>query len=51
MRADSTGPDITSLGKEIVDRIGKLGAISETPDHLTRIFLTAQHRKAADLLM
>lgn len=51
MRADSTGPDITSLGEEIVDRIGKLGAISETPDHLTRIFLTAQHRKAADLLM
>lgn len=51
MPADSTGPDATSLGEEIVDRIGQLGAISETPDHLTRIFLTAQHRKAAELLM
>lgn len=51
MPADSTGPDTTSLGEEIVDRIGRLGAISETPDHLARIFLTAQHRKAAELLM
>ena len=28
-----------------------LGAISETPDHLTRIFLTPEHRAAADLLL
>ena len=39
------------LAEEIVGRIDALGAISETPDHLTRIFLTAQHRKASDLLL
>ena len=36
-----------SLGQEIARRIGALGAISETPDHLTRIFLTPEHRAAA----
>jgi allantoate deiminase len=40
-----------SLGQEIVRRINALGAISETPDHLTRIFLTPEHRAAADLLL
>jgi allantoate deiminase len=40
-----------SLGREIVSRINTLGAISETPDHLTRIFLTLEHRAAADLLL
>ena len=40
-----------SLGQEIVRRIDALGAISETPDHLTRIFLTPEHRVAADLLL
>src|SRR5712691_8311799 len=40
-----------SLGQEIVRRIGALSAISETPDHLTRIFLTTEHRAAADLLL
>ena len=40
-----------SLGQEIVRRIGALSAISETPDHLTRIFLTPEHRAAADLLL
>jgi allantoate deiminase len=40
-----------SLGQEIVRRIDALGAISETPDHLTRIFLTPEHRAAADLLL
>jgi allantoate deiminase len=40
-----------SLGREIVDRIGALGAISETPENLTRIFLSPQHRAAADLLL
>src|SRR6202165_5982924 len=39
------------LGQEIVRRINALGAISETPDHLTRIFLTPEHRAAADLLL
>ena len=40
-----------SLGEEIVRRINVLGAISETSDHLTRIFLTSEHRAAADLLL
>src|SRR6266581_4236971 len=40
-----------SLGQEIVRRIDALGAISETPDHLTRTFLTPEHRAAADLLL
>ena len=39
------------LGREIVRRIEALGAISETPDHLTRIFLSPEHRAAADLLL
>src|SRR6202521_4941032 len=40
-----------SLGQEIVRRINRLGAISETPENLTRIFLSPQHRAAADLLL
>jgi len=41
----------TSLGEEIVSRINQLAAISETPDNITRIFLTAEHRAAADLIL
>jgi allantoate deiminase len=40
-----------SLGDEIVERIDELGKISETPEHLTRIFLTKEHRAAADLIL
>src|ERR1700709_1584459 len=40
----------SSLGDEIVGRINQLGAISETPEQLTRIFLTPEHRAAADLI-
>jgi len=39
-----------SLGDEIVGRINRLSAISETPQHLARIFLTREHRAAADLI-
>ena len=39
------------LGDEIVSRINQLGAISETGAHLARIFLSPEHRIAADLLM
>lgn len=39
------------LGREIVRRIDALGAISETSGHLTRIFLSPEHRAAADLLL
>src|ERR1700728_2533834 len=44
-------PGNAALGAEIVRRIDALGAISETPDQLTRIFLTPEHRAAADLLL
>jgi allantoate deiminase len=43
--------DSATLGADIVRRIQALAAISETPDQLTRIFLTPQHRAAADLLL
>src|SRR6266404_4252014 len=39
------------LGDEIVRRINQLGAISETPENLARIFLSPEHRIAADLLL
>jgi allantoate deiminase len=38
-------------GDEIVNRINELGAISETPEHLARIFLSREHRVAADLIL
>src|SRR5258708_26340587 len=40
-----------ALGDEIVERIGELAKISETPEHLTRIFLSKEHRAAADLIL
>src|SRR3978361_827519 len=43
--------DQSFLGREIASRIGALGAISETPENLTRIFLSPQARAAADLLL
>ena len=39
------------LGEEIVGRIAELAAISETPEHLARVFLTREHRAAADLIL
>jgi allantoate deiminase len=49
--AGIAGPKTASLGDEIVERIDELGKISERPEHLTRIFLTEQHRAAADLIL
>ncbi len=43
--------DLPSLGREIIGRIGALGGVSETPENLTRIFLSPEHRAAADLLL
>jgi allantoate deiminase len=40
-----------SLGEEIVSRIEALAAVSETPAQLTRVFLTREHRAAADLIL
>ncbi len=42
---------IPSLGEAIVHRINQLATISETPEHLTRVFLTPELRAAADLLL
>jgi allantoate deiminase len=42
---------IGSLGAEIVGRINALAAVSEQPGHLTRIFLTREHRAAAELIL
>jgi allantoate deiminase len=39
------------LGEEIVSRINQLGAISETGEHLARIFLSPEHQIAADLIL
>src|SRR5580698_9667485 len=49
--AGTADPDNTALGDEIVGRINELGAISETPEHLARFFLTREHRTAADLIL
>src|ERR1700692_524592 len=51
INAESAGREASPLGDEIVGRINRLGAISETPANLTRIFLTPEHRAAADLIM
>ena len=51
MVAETAGPQKSSLGDEIVARITRLGNISETPEHLARIFLTPEHRAAADLIL
>src|SRR5438477_8673948 len=51
MNAEAAAPQTSSLGEEIVARIDKLGTISETPDHLARIFLTPEHRTAANLIL
>jgi allantoate deiminase len=50
-RAAVAGSRRSSLGEEIVARINRLAGISETPEHLTRIFLTPEHRQAADLIL
>jgi allantoate deiminase len=49
--ATTAGRQALPLGDEIVGRINRLAAISETPDNLTRIFLTPEHRAAADLIV
>jgi allantoate deiminase len=50
MKTDIAGLENAPLGEEIVARINELGAISETPGQLTRIFLSKEHRAAADLI-
>ena len=50
-RPEGKPPEGRALGDEIVGRIEALAAISEEPDGLTRIFLTLEHRKAANLIL
>jgi allantoate deiminase len=49
--AGSAGHEDLSLGREIVGRINALAAISEDPAKITRIFLTPEHRAAAELIL
>jgi allantoate deiminase len=51
MKAATGGLQNLSLGNEIVGRINRLATISETPEHLTRIFLTNEHRAAGELIL
>ncbi len=50
-KAATAGSGRPPLGDEIVARINRLAAISETPAHLARVFLTPEHRAAADLIL
>src|SRR6516164_1327307 len=50
-KTNITGFQNVSLGEEIAGRITELGAISESKEHLTRLFLTPEHRAAADLIL
>lgn len=38
-------------GPKVMDRLGRLAGCSEKPDGLTRIFLSPEHRAAAELVM
>src|SRR3984957_17815267 len=51
MIAETAGHPNPSLGDEIVERISRLGKISETPEHLARVFLSPEHRAAAELIL
>ncbi len=51
MNSDGAEFPQASFGDEIVGRIDQLAAISETPAQLTRMFLTREHRAAADLIL
>ena len=43
-------PDPEALGTRAYAMISELGAISAEPDRLVRLFLTPEHRRAADLV-
>ncbi|SFL86525.1 allantoate deiminase [Bradyrhizobium sp. NFR13] len=51
MEEKVVGASGQSLGGEIVERINALAAISEVPGNITRIFLTPEHRAAAELII
>src|ERR1700758_3288951 len=39
------------MGPEICRRIDELASISESPDHLTRVFLSAEQRRPSELVL
>lgn len=51
LKTEAASRSELSLGHEIVGRINELAAISEDPARLTRLFLTAEHRAAAELIL
>jgi allantoate deiminase len=51
MNEGTAGLQNSSLADEIVGRISELAAISETPVHIARVFLTKEHRAAAELIL
>ena len=51
MNESVAGQQTSALGEEIVRRIDELAVISETSGHLTRVFLTKEHRAAAELIL
>jgi allantoate deiminase len=51
MNESVAGQRIPALSEEIIGRIDELARISETSAHLTRIFLTKEHRTAAELIL
>ncbi len=42
--------DIAAIGARAETMVNTLGAISEDPDRLVRLFLTPEHRRAADVV-
>jgi allantoate deiminase len=51
MNVSAAGRQTSALGDEIIGRIKELAAVSETSGHLTRVFLTREHRAAAELIL
>jgi len=51
MNAQTGERKASPLGEAIVGRINALATISQDPGNLTRIFLTSEHRAAAELIM
>jgi allantoate deiminase len=45
-----TAPDIEALGRRAEAMLAELGEISAEPGRLVRLFLTPEHRRAADLV-
>lgn len=52
MMANTTdiGSDVARLGRRAEAMLSELGAISSDPNRLVRLFLTPEHRRAADLV-